>query len=136
MSVSATAKGVRIAPRKVNLVAGLVRGRTVVDALVILEHTPKRAAEAVAKVIRSAQANATNNHDYQEDGLRITELVVGHGPSMKRYRPAARGMALPYKLRSSHIKVTIDGKRKKPKTTSKKKAPVKPKVVKKSEETA
>lgn len=109
MSVKAESKGVRLSPRKVAAVAALVRGRTVADALVILEHTPRRAALPVIKTIKSAQANASHNHNYKADTLVITEITVNHGPRMKRFRPAAMGRALPYMKRSSHIRVLVDG---------------------------
>ncbi|MHB1864632.1 MAG: 50S ribosomal protein L22 [Candidatus Saccharimonadales bacterium] len=121
MSVKAIAKGVRISPRKVQVVASLVRGRTVDDALTILSHTPRRSALAISKVINSAKANATHNHGYKSDGLKITEISVTSGPSLKRYRPAARGRALVYRRRSSHIRVVIDGEKRptpKPKQTT------------------
>ena len=109
MSVKAESKGVRLSPRKVAAVAALVRGRSVADALVILEHTPRRAALPVLKTIKSAQANASHNHNYKADTLVITEITVNHGPRMKRFRPAAMGRALPYMKRSSHIRVLVDG---------------------------
>lgn len=109
MSVKAVAKGVRISPRKVGEVVALVRGRTVDDAIVILDHTPRRSAIAVKKLILSAKANATHNHGYKSDGLKLIEIGVTPGPSLKRYRPAAHGRALPFKKRSSHIRVIIDG---------------------------
>lgn len=109
MSVKAESKGVRLSPRKVAAVATLVRGRTVADAIVILEHTPRRAALSVLKTIKSAQANAAHNHNYKADTLVITEITVNHGPRMKRFRPAAMGRALPYMKRSSHIRVLVDG---------------------------
>ncbi len=109
MSVKASALGVRMSPRKVAVVAALVRGRSVDDALVILSHTPRRSAQAVRKVVESAKANATHNHNYKADGLRITEIRVATGPSIKRYRPAAHGRALPFLRRSSHIYVEVDG---------------------------
>jgi large subunit ribosomal protein L22 len=109
MPVQAVAKGVRMSPRKVGVVAALVRGRTVADALVILEHTPRRSALPVVKVIKSAQANADHNHGYKPATLRIVEISVSHGPRLKRYRPAAHGRALPFERRSSHIRVIVDG---------------------------
>lgn len=107
-SVKALAKEVRQSPRKVSLVASLVRGRTVADALVILNHTPKRAAKAVAKTIKSAQANALQQ-GYAENSLVIDRLQITAGPRLKRYNPAAHGRALPYLKRSSHILVTVAG---------------------------
>ncbi len=115
MSVKAIAKGVRISPRKVREVAGLVRGRTVADALVILNSTPRRAAVPVTKVIKSASANAEHNHNLRPDSLTITEISVTAGPRLKRFRPAAMGRALPFQRKTAHIFVSVDGiERKKP----------------------
>lgn len=111
MSVLALAKAVRISPRKVSVVASLVRGRSVSDALVILEHAPRNAAIPVAKVIKSARANANHNHGLKPDTLRITEITVTAGPRTKRFRPVSRGMAHPYQKRTSHIRVLVDGEK-------------------------
>ncbi|HEX9679047.1 MAG TPA: 50S ribosomal protein L22 [Candidatus Saccharimonadales bacterium] len=110
MSVQAIAKSVRISPRKAGLVASLVRGRSVSDALIILDHTPKKGAPIIKKVVESARANATNNHGLDETSLIVSELIVGQGPAMKRFQPAAFGRARPYKRRTSHIKVVLDGR--------------------------
>jgi len=115
MAVQAIAKGIRLSPRKVSIVAQLVRGRTVDDALTILEHTPRRSALAVKKVIASARANADYNHNLKPDTLRIVEISVTPGPRMKRYRPAARGYALHYQRKSAHIRVVVDGEARAPK---------------------
>jgi large subunit ribosomal protein L22 len=109
MPVQAIAKGVRISPRKVSVVASLVRGRSVNDALTILEHAPRRAALSVSKVISSAKANADHNHGYKADSLRIIEITVTAGPRNKRFRPVSRGMAHPYQKKTSHIRVVVDG---------------------------
>jgi large subunit ribosomal protein L22 len=109
MSVKAVAKGVRMSPRKVGVVAALVRGHSVDNALTILEHTPRRAAEPVIRVIKSAKANAENNHNYKPDTLMITEINVTPGIRIKRFKPAAHGRALPFQLKSSHIRVVVDG---------------------------
>lgn len=109
MAVKAIAKSVRMSPRKVGVVAALVRGRTVADAVTILEHTPRRSALPVLKTIKSAAANADHNHNLKPDTLKIVEISVTPGPSFKRYRPAARGMALPFQRRTSHIRVVVDG---------------------------
>lgn len=109
--VRAIAKGVRLSPRKVSEVAALVRGRSVADALVILEHTPRRSALAVSKVIASAKANADHNHGYKPATLQITEITVTAGPRLKRYRPAAHGRALPFQRKTSHITVVVDGEK-------------------------
>lgn len=109
MAVQAVAKRIRLSPRKVSVVASLVRGRSVSDALTILEHTPRRSASAVSKVIASAKANAEHNHNYKPDSLQIVQISVTSGPSLKRYRPAAHGRALPFERKSSFIKVIVDG---------------------------
>jgi large subunit ribosomal protein L22 len=109
MSVSAIAKGVRMSPRKVGVVAALVRGRTVADALVILQHVPRRSALPVLKTVKSAAANADHNHNFKPDSLTITEISVTPGPRLKRFRPAAHGRALPFQRRTSHIRVVVDG---------------------------
>lgn len=109
MAVQAVAKGVRMSPRKVAVVAALVRGRTVEDAMTILSHTPRRSALPVQKVIASAKANADHNHNYKPASLVITEISVSPGPRLKRYRPAAHGRALPFQRRTSHIRVVVDG---------------------------
>jgi large subunit ribosomal protein L22 len=111
MPVQAIAKGVSMSPRKVAVVAALVRGRTVADALVILDHVPRASAIAVRKTIASAQANADHNHGYKPGTLRIVEITVNHGPRLKRYRPAAHGRALPFQKRTSHIRVVVDGEK-------------------------
>ena len=85
MSVHAIAKGVKQSPRKVAVVASLVRGRSVDEALTILEHTPRRSAIAVKKVIQSARANADYNHGYKPASLRIIEISVTPGPRLKRF---------------------------------------------------
>jgi len=120
MSTTATNKGVRISPRKVGVVVALVRGRTVTDALTILEHTPRGAATAVAKAIKSASANAEHNHNFKPDSLFISEISVTPGPRFKRYRPAARGRALPFQRKTSHIRVVLDGQKRQPKKAAKK----------------
>jgi len=113
LTAQSVAKGVQYAPRKVSLVAGLVRGRTVADAMIILEHTPKRAAKIVAKAISSAKANATNTHGIDEKDMFIETLIVSAGPRLKRYRPAAHGRALPFQKKTSHITVIVAGNAKK-----------------------
>ncbi|HZM63861.1 MAG TPA: 50S ribosomal protein L22 [Candidatus Saccharimonadales bacterium] len=109
MSVQAIAKGVLMSPRKVSVVAALVRGHTVNDALTVLEHVPRRSATPVKKAIQSAKANADHNHNLKPDTLRIVEITVTAGPRSKRYRPAAHGRALPFQRKTSHIRVVVDG---------------------------
>ncbi|HET9173654.1 MAG TPA: 50S ribosomal protein L22 [Candidatus Saccharimonadales bacterium] len=118
MSVHAVAKGVRISPRKVSVVASLVRGRSVEDALVILNHTPRRSAVAVRKAIESARANADHNHNLKPATLQIIEISVTPGPRLKRYRPISHGRAHPFHRATSHIRVVVDGEQR-PKPTPK-----------------
>lgn len=115
MAVKAVAKGVRMSPRKVGVVAALVRGRSVADAITILDHTPRRSALPVKKAIESARANADHNHNYKPDSLQIVSISVTPGVRLKRYRPAAHGRALPFQRRTSHIHVVVDGEQRAPK---------------------
>ncbi len=112
-------EGVNLAPRKVALVASLVRSRTVDDAIVILSHTPKRAALPVKKAIESAKANAINNHGLDGKTLKICGLSVTTGTRIKRYMPASRGRALPFEKKSSNILVELTGDLKPKKTAAK-----------------
>jgi len=115
MPVIATAKDIQISPRKVTVVAALVRGQSVEDALTILKYTPRRAAIPVRKAIESAKANADYNHNYKPDSLRIIEISVTPGKRLKRFKPAARGRALPFQIKASHIRVVVDGEKRQPK---------------------
>jgi large subunit ribosomal protein L22 len=123
MAVVATSRKVSMSPRKVSVVAALVRGRTVADALVILEHTPRRAALEVRETIKSAGANAEHNHGYKPASLFISKISVTAGPRSKRWRPAARGRALPFERKSSHIFVEVDGEKRTIKKAAAKTAP-------------
>ncbi len=118
MSVQAVYKGVRMSPRKVSVVAALVRGRSVADAMVILDHTPRRAAQAVKKAVVSAGANAEHNHNYKPDTLFISEISVTPGIRYRRYRAAARGQALRFARSTSQIWVLVDGQQRENKKKS------------------
>ena len=118
-TVRAYADGVDLAPRKVALVASLVRYRSVADALVILSHTPKRAALQVIKAIKSAQANAINNHNLDSKTLVISTISVTAGVRLKRFKPASRGRALPFQKKSANILVELTGDEKPKKVVSK-----------------
>lgn len=122
MQVKAIAKGVTQSPRKVGVVAALVRNRSVADALVILEHTPRRSATPIVKIINSAKANAVNNNNLKPDTLHIVEISVTAGPRIKRFRPASHGRALPFQRKTSHIRVIVKGEERQKKTTAKKTA--------------
>ena len=121
MAVQAIAKGVSMSPRKVGVVAALVRGRSVEDALTILAHVPRASAVPVRKAIESARANADHNHNYKPETLVITQISVTPGVRIKRYRPAAQGRALPFMRRTSHIRVVVDGEVRAPKKAADKK---------------
>lgn len=109
LTVRSYTKGVDQAPRKISLVASLVRRRTVADALVILAHTPKRAAKPVIDAIESAKANAINNHGLDGKTLIISTLSVTAGTRLKRFIPASRGRALPFQKKSTNILVEVSG---------------------------
>jgi len=117
-TVRAYSSDVTQAPRKVALVASLVRNRTVSDALVILSHTPKRAAMPVIKAIDSAKANAVNNFDLDAKSLVISTLSVTSGIRLKRYNPAARGRMLPFQKKTANILVEVSGEIKIKKTAA------------------
>ena len=108
--VKATAKYIRIAPRKVRIVMNLVRGKSVADALAILKFTPKIGADAVEKVLRSAVANAENNFDMDVDRLFISSAFVAQGPTLKRIHPRSRGQAFKILKHTSHITVAVNEK--------------------------
>ena len=114
-------KGIDSQPRKTNVVAALVRDRYVADAVVILEHTPRKAARAVRKAIESAAANLLNNSGKSIDPktIRIARIFVTSGTRMRRYKPASRGRALPYEIISSNIFVEVAGEEKVKKTAEK-----------------
>lgn len=119
-SAHAYIKGVDSQPRKVSIVASLVRDRYVADAVVILENTPRRAAKAVRKAIESANANLLNNNsNIDTKTIAISRISVTAGTRMRRYVPANRGRALPYEKISSNIFVEVVGEEKAKKTAAK-----------------
>ena len=108
MEVTAKAKYVRRTPRKARLVADAVRGLPVSEALTVLQFMPKHAALDVAKVIKSAAANAEHNFNLNREDLVVKALMVDEGPTMKRIRPVSRGMAHQYFHRTCHITAVIE----------------------------
>jgi large subunit ribosomal protein L22 len=114
MPAIAISKGVRLSPRKVSVVASLVRGRSVADAITILEHTPRRSALLVKETIKTARANAEHNHSYKPDTLVITEISVTPDVRYKRFRPAWRGSAHSFQRKNSQIRVVVDGEKRQP----------------------
>lgn len=131
MPAVATFNNARMAPRKVNEVAALVRGRSTVDALVILDHTPRRAALLVKQAVKSAASNAEHNHSYQPNSLFISEISVTPGMRLKRFRPVWRGTAHAFQRRSSNIRVVVDGQKRQIKPKAETKAPAKAKTASK-----
>ncbi len=105
--VRASARYVRIAPRKARLVADQVRGLHIEKARALLQFSPRGAASDIHKLIDSAAANAENNHDLIGDEMRISSITVDEGPTLKRYRPRAQGRATPIHKRTSHIAVAL-----------------------------
>jgi large subunit ribosomal protein L22 len=108
MEVEAIARYMRIPPRKARLVAATVVGLPVKEALTVLDFTPRSAAKEVAKVVKSAAANATNNFNQDEDALFVKSIVVDEGPTLKRGRARARGMYFSIFKRTSHITAVVD----------------------------
>jgi large subunit ribosomal protein L22 len=105
--VNARARFVRVAPRKARLVADQVRGLPLEDALPLLRFSTRSAAQDVRKLLESAAANAEANHDLVADDLRIKDIHVDEGPTLRRYRPRALGRATRINKRTSHIAVAL-----------------------------
>ena len=107
VEVSATAKYVRMAPRKTRMVIDMIRNLPVAKALEVLQFSTRAAAEPVSKVLRSAIANAVNNNGLRADDLYVKLAYVDEGPTLKRIRPRAKGSASRINKRMSHITVVV-----------------------------
>ena len=107
MEVRAVAKDTGVSPRKVRPLVDMIRGKKVDEALTILRFTPTPTARVVAKVVKSAAANAENNFQMSPSDLRIVSTYVNEAQTMKRFRPRYRGMVSPILKRSSHITVIV-----------------------------
>ena len=107
MEAKAIARHIRIAPRKIRIVADLVRGKNIGEAFAILKFTAKVGADVVTKVLTSAIANAEHNFDMNVDNLYVSEIFVDQGPTMKRIHPRSRGQAFKILKRSSHVTVVV-----------------------------
>ena len=107
MEARAYLKHIRIAPRKVKIVCDLIRGKDVKNAAAILMTTPKAASEPMAKLLKSAVANAENNHEMKPEKLFVKSVFVCPGPIMKRVRPRAQGRAFRINKRTSHITMVL-----------------------------
>ena len=106
----ATLKFARISSRKVKIVADLIRGKDVDEALAIMKFTPKATSEVLEKLLKSAIANAENNHDMKHENLYVAEIFANQGPTLKRIRPAAKGSAVRIRKRTSHITIVLKEK--------------------------
>ena len=106
----ATLKFARISSRKVKIVADLIRGKNVDEALTIVKFTPKASSEILEKLLKSAIANAENNHDMKHENLYVAEIYANQGPTLKRIRPAAKGSAVRIRKRTSHITIVLKEK--------------------------
>ena len=121
MEATAKLRYLRITPRKVRVVADLIRGKNVSQALAQLAYVEKRAAEPVAKLLRSAVANAeqaAKNQQFDADRLTVKSLMVDQGPSLRRYMPRAMGRAFKILKKTSHISLTISDEKQKKKGRS------------------
>ena len=103
----ATLKYARISSRKVKIVADLIKGKDVNEALAILKYTPKASSEILEKLLKSAIANAENNHHMAHEKLYVADIFANQGPTLKRIRPAAKGSAFRIRKRTSHITIKL-----------------------------
>lgn len=119
MPVTAKLNYLRIPPRKVRLVADLIRGKSVEEAQIILNFTTKKAAPVLLKLLKQAVSNAKTNFQLEEKNLYISKILVDEGPKYKRWMPRARGMASPIQKKTSHVTIVLDEIEKKPKKAKK-----------------
>ena len=127
MEVKSTTKFVRLSPKKAREVTREIQGLPVSSALDILTFTPKKAAQLIGKTLKTAIADAENNFSLDTGTLGIKEAVIGNAPTMRRFKPRAKGSAGPILRRTSHISITLVGsapekKKRAPRKTSAKKA--------------
>ena len=107
MEARAQLNYLRISPRKVGVVCDLIRGKSIAQAVAILENTPKAACEPLVKLVKSAAANAENNHQMDPEKLYVAEVRATGGPILKRIRPRAQGRAFRINKRTSHVTVVV-----------------------------
>lgn len=110
MEAKAILRNARIAPRKVQIVLDLIRGKDYDVAMATVKHTPKAASEYLEKLLKSAAANAENNHNMDKNNLYVAECYVCPGPIMKRIMPRAQGRAYRILKRTSHVTVVLKEK--------------------------
>lgn len=107
MEIRALTKYSRISPKKTREITRVIQGKNAVEAVELLKFIPRKAARLVSKTLKSAIANAENNANLVADSLIVKSALVNEGPSLKRFRPTARGSAHPYKKRMSHIQIVL-----------------------------
>ena len=107
MEAKAHLRYARISPRKVSIVLDLIRNKPVEYAMAVLKNTPKSACEYLEKLLKSAIANAENNHFMKSEDLYVAEIYANQGPTLKRIRPAAKGSAVRIRKRTSHITIVL-----------------------------
>ena len=110
MEAKATLRYARISSRKVKIVADLIRGKDVDEALAIVKFTPKTTSVIIKKILKSTIANAENNPRMKHDNLYVAEIYANQGPTLKRIRPAAKGSAVRIRKRTSHITIVLKEK--------------------------
>ena len=113
IEAKATLRFARISSRKVKIVADLIRGKNVQEALAIVKFAPKASSEIIEKLLNSAIANAENNHFMNRSNLVVSEIYANQGPTLKRIRPAAKGSAVRIRKRTSHITIVLREKEEK-----------------------
>ena len=104
---TATLKYARISSRKVKIVADLIKGKDIDEAVAILKYTPKASSEVLEKLLKSAIANAENNHNMAHEKLYVADIFANQGPTLKRIRPAAKGSAVRIRKRTTHITIVL-----------------------------
>lgn len=107
LEAKAILKYARISARKVKIVADLIRGKSINEALAIVKFTPKASSEIIEKLLKSAIANAENNHHMNGQNLYVAEIYSNQGPTLKRIRPAAKGSAVRIRKRTSHVTIIL-----------------------------
>lgn len=107
MEARAELKYARISARKAKIVLDLIKGKSVKEAEAILKYTNKAASSMILKILKSATANATNNHNMNETKLVVADVVANQGPTLKRIMPRAQGRAYRIRKRTSHIKIVL-----------------------------
>ncbi len=107
MDISANTKNIRISPRKVRLVRGVIMGLDALRARAVLQYTIKRSAHPMMKILDSALANARNNFGLVQSNMFVKDVIVNEGPKLKRYRPKGFGSSSPIQKKTSHIKIVL-----------------------------